>query len=74
MQVEVTTRVVITDELGRHIATVERTRRKDVGGNPRFMLPEAMPVAEANTEEAMLSALRAVDRAASAREEEARRG
>jgi hypothetical protein len=51
------------------VATVERTVRKDAGGNPRFFVSEVMPVAEASVEETVLSALRAWDREASKREE-----
>jgi hypothetical protein len=69
MQAEVTIRVTLTDGLGRHVATVERTVRKDAGGNPRFFVSEVMPVAEASVEETVLSALRAWDREASKREE-----
>lgn len=64
MYAEVTTRVVITDEMDRHIATVERTKRMYAGGNPRFFLSETMPTATGNTEEAVLPAFRAVDRSA----------
>ena len=69
MNAEITVKVVLTDEIGRHVATVERTARKDVGGNPRFFVSEVMPVAGANAEEAVLSALRAWDREASKRQE-----
>lgn len=66
---EITVKVVLTDEVGRHVATVERAVRKDVGGNPRFFVSEVMPIAETNVEEAVLSALRAWDREASRRQE-----
>lgn len=69
MDAEITTRVVLTDAFGRHVATVERTMRKSVGDNPRLFIQELMPASESHHEETVITALRAWDRDAWRHEE-----
>ena len=61
MQIKTTTTVVIVDELGRELVTVSRTERKNVGGNPRFLLDESVPTVTENAETVMVNAARSLD-------------
>ena len=66
MLVKFTTRIEVTDEVGKHIVTIERTREREAGGNPRFFVSEVMERAQGNTEEAVILAAKSVDTARSA--------
>lgn len=63
MQIRTTTTVEVTDGRGREVLTVSRTERKDVGDNPRFFVPEGLPVVAGNAETVIINAARALDRA-----------
>ncbi len=46
MHVEVEITVKVTNEVGKHVATVSLTHDGEAGGNPRFLMPTAREVVD----------------------------